>query len=107
MIAMGSILEFLLNRYCVMKNIKPESYNGKSGTNFSNYLQAAINNKIFGDKKYWELIQRDLRDFRNYVHIQKEVKNPIIDFNWFKIIKPAFNRLLREFQKASLEELTP
>ena len=71
---------------------------------FANYIEAGIKHEIFGDKKYWQLVQIHLRDFRNYIHIQKEVKNPKIDFNWYKIIKPTFERLLKNFQKVSAQE---
>lgn len=106
MIAMGSILEFLLERYCKRKEIKPELYNDKKGETFSNYIEAAIKNEIFGDKKYWELVQTHIRDFRNYIHIQKEVKSSKLDFNWYKIIKPVFDYLLKNFQKVSAQELS-
>jgi len=104
MIAMGSIIEFLLKRYCEFKNINPIPPKDKR---FVKYVELAIQNKIFGDKKYWELVQSHLRDLRNYVHIQKEVSNPELDYNWYKIIHPVFEKLIKEFQIASAEELTP
>ena len=96
MIAMGSILEFLLSRYCHYKNIVV------SGKNFYNYVQSAIDNNIFGEKKRWELVQSHLRDFRNYVHIIKEIKETKIDQKWYETMKPVFESLYDKFKQNSI-----
>lgn len=51
MIAMGSILEFLLKKYCKLNNISPEFYTDPLGNtvpasrkSFVNYVQSAIIN---------------------------------------------------------------
>lgn len=93
MIQMGSILEFLLRNYCEAKGIKPKH------KKFINYVESAIINNIFGQKKRWELIQQYLRDFRNYIHIQKEIKSDIVDKHWYNTIKPNFKALYNEFKQ--------
>jgi len=63
MVTMGSILDFLLNRYCKLKSfeaITPNQYK------FYNFIKKALNNEIFEEKKYWELVQDYLRNFRTY-----------------------------------------
>ncbi len=107
MIAMGSIIEFLLTRYCKLKGIKPENFIDTSGSEvvgkgFSNFLTEAIKNNLFNQQKRWELIQNYLRDFRNYVHIQKEAKSDEIDENWYVTIKPAFDAIINTFQTPSI-----
>lgn len=99
MIAMGSMIEFLLVRYCKDHSINPvpiikDDKNTQPGRNFSNYIQVAINHDLFGQKKSWNIIQNSLRSFRNYVHISKEMNEEEIDFNWFIAIVPIFTKLL-------------
>ena len=106
MIVMGSIIEFLLIKYCDKNNINPEPYNNPingavtpaNRKLFCNYIQSAIKNDIFGQKKGWYLIQNNLRDFRNYVHISKETQEEKIDYEWFKAIKDVFDRIIRNFK---------
>jgi hypothetical protein len=99
MIAMGSILEFLLVRYCKDQSIRPEVFirddrTTQSGNKFSNYIQAAIKHDLFGQKKSWYIVQNNLRSFRNYVHISKENKEEKIDKGWYQAIVPIFDKLI-------------
>jgi hypothetical protein len=98
MIAMGSILEFLLKR--LFENIGVSV----KKDDFYNHVEIAIQKNLFGKKKHWELVQSHLRDFRNYVHIYKEIDSEDIDKNWYNIIKPVFNVLYSEFKLDDLEE---
>ena len=57
MVAMGSIIEFLLKRYCKLNGINPESYTDPYGKtvpaknkDFVNYTQSAIINDILSKK---------------------------------------------------------
>lgn len=99
MIAMGSIIEFLLVRYCKDHSIRPESFirddgTTQSGNKYSNYIQAAIKNDLFGQKKSWYIVQNNLRSFRNYVHISKEIEEEEIDIRWYQAIEPIFTKLI-------------
>ena len=106
MVAMGSIIEFLIEKYCKLNAINPEPYtNPFSGDvmpaknkKFANYVQSAIVKNILGQKNSWFIIQNNLRNFRNYVHIKKEINEENIDVNWFKIIKPAFDKIINSFR---------
>ena len=98
MILMGAIIEFLLIRYCENHNIEPEPFSNRKGNAFANYVEAAIKNDIFWEKMSWKLVQTHLREFRNYIHIQKEVMNKEIDEKWYKIIKPVFEDLYKHFK---------
>ena len=105
MIAMGSILEFLLIRYCKINNISPEAYTDPLGNvvlannkTFANYVQSAILHNIFGQKNSWLIVQNNLRNFRNYVHIKKEIKEETIDENWYITIKPVFERIIENLK---------
>ncbi len=106
MISIGSIIEFLLIRYCKIKNISPELYNKKKGKNFVNFLEAAIKNDIFGEKSRWQIVQSHIRDFRNYVHISKEVNSTEIDQKWYKTMKPIFEVLYNHFKRNKINDLT-
>jgi len=101
MILMGTIIEFLLIRYCENHNIEPELFNNRKGNDFANYVEAAIKNDIFGEKMGWKLVQSHLREFRNYIHIQKEVKSIEIDEKWYKTIKPHFEVLYKHFKNGN------
>jgi len=105
MVAMGSIIEFLLIRYCKSNKISPESFTDHLGNTlpankkqFANYVQAAIKNNILNQKYSWFIVQNNLRNFRNYVHIRKEVKEEQIDIKWYESIKPAFEKIVESFK---------
>ena len=107
LVAMGSILEFLILRYSINNNIPPEDYINPSDANnttqankghFVNYLQAMIQNNIFNKRRDWLLIQDHLRDFRNQVHIDKELKDNDILEQWYDVIRPSFYRLRESFK---------
>lgn len=88
-IVMGSIIEFLLTRYCAINGIEPINDKGEVVKNksarFVNYVEAAIKNDIFSEKDRWKLIQDYLRDFRNYIHINKEINSKEIDEDCIKL----------------------
>ena len=105
MIAMGSKLEFLLKRFCKKNKIDPEPYHLPNGgtipgskKQLCNYIQSAIKHDILGQKNSWYLIQNNLRNFRNYVHISKEIKEEEIDHDWFIATKGVFDRIIRNFK---------
>ena len=107
MIQMGSILEFLLERYCDKKGYVPldnslNPLSSKTNPRFYHYLQSAIHNNIFDMKKRWEEIQTKLRPFRNYIHIKKELQEDEIDGGWYKSIKPHFDELLKTFKETQV-----
>lgn len=107
-IVMGSIIEFLLVRYCNKNNLDPEPYTSPNGNvipankkRFCNYIQSAIKYDILGQKNSWYLIQNNMRNFRNYVHIPKEFKEEAIDYEWFIATKGVFDRIIRNFKPSN------
>ena len=90
-VVMGSILEFLLDRYYEINHIPKKSQ-------FYANIETAIQKDIFGEKKRWEIVQSHLRDFRNYIHLNKEIKSTKIDENWYNIIKLVFEVLYKKFK---------
>ncbi len=93
MIMMGAILEFLLIRYCEKENIH-------KGKNFVSYINTAIEKDIFQEQMRWKLVQTHLRDFRNYIHIQKEMESTEIDENWYNTMKPVFEVLYNKLKSS-------
>lgn len=109
MIAMGSVLEFLLIKYCKKNNFQPENHTSPQGNlirgnrkRFCNYIESAIKNNIFGQKNRWNIVQTNLRNFRNYVHINKEINEEKINQIWYNTIKPVFESLYESFKQTSL-----
>jgi len=100
MILMGAILEFLLVRYCRNNDIPSEPYKNRKGDTFANYIEAAIKNDIFGEKMRWVIVQSHLRNFRNFIHILKEIRSTEIDENWYDTIKPVFEVLYNKFKNS-------
>lgn len=105
LIVMGSIIEFLLIRYCKKNNIDPEPYISPNGNiipatkkRFCNYIQSAIKYDILGQKNSWYLVQNNLRNFRNYIHISKEIQEEEIDHDWYTSTKGVFDRIIRNFK---------
>ncbi len=100
-ITMGSILEFFLARYCEFKGIEPTNNKGeiinRKKARFVNYIEAAIHKDIFTEKDRWKIVQDYLRDFRNYIHIYKEISSKEIDEDWYKTMVPVFFALLEKF----------
>ncbi len=92
-IMMGSILEFLLIRLCEKENIH-------NGNNFAFYINKAIEKDIFQEEMRWKLVQTHLRDFRNYIHIQKEMESTEIDENWYNTMKQVFEVLYSKFKSS-------
>lgn len=106
MVSMGAIVEFILVKFCKKHNFPPKDYIDSKGKvypfgkkpKFVNYVQSAIDNNILGLSSSWRLIQDYLRNFRNYVHIEKEIKEEIIDEDWYKTMKGVFKRILLNFK---------
>ena len=91
MVMMGSILEFLLNRHFEINNIPKKR-------KFSENINTAIEKDIFKEKMRWKIVQSHLRDFRNCIHINKEMKSTLIDESWYNTIKPVFEVLYKKFK---------
>ena len=91
MVMMGAIIEFLLKRLCIKKDIQEDK-------NFAFYLNAAIKDDVFQERMRWKLVQTHLRDFRNYIHIHKEMESTVIDENWYNTMKPVFEVLYKKFK---------
>lgn len=102
MVSMGAIVEFILVRFCKKFHFLPKDYIDSKGKihpfgkkpKFVNYVQSAIDNNILGLSSSWRLIRDYLRNFRNYVHIEKETKEEIIDEDWYKTMKAVFKRII-------------
>lgn len=92
-IMMGSILEFLLIRLCEKENIH-------KGNKFAFYINKAIEKDIFQEQMRWKLVQTHIRDFRNYIHIQKEMESTEIDENWYNTVKQVFEVLYSKFKSS-------
>ena len=95
MIEMGSLIEFLLDKHLQLQEVIPKRLS------FHDMLSIAIRENIFGEQKSWEYIDSHLRDFRNYVHIQKEVANKDIDITWYESISPIFSKIYGKFEEFS------
>ena len=100
-ISMGAILEFLIIRYSKMNNLDPVGNNGKivevKDAKFYNYIQTLINNDIFNQKKSWIYVQNHIRDFRNYIHISKEMNEEKINKTWYNNAKLIYKKILKGF----------
>lgn len=92
-IMMGSILEFLLIRLCKKENFHKEN-------SFASYINKAIEKDIFQEEMRWKLVQTHIRDFRNYIHIQKEMESTEIDENWYNTVKQVFEVLYYKFKSS-------
>ncbi len=101
LISMGSILEFLIIRYCKMNNLVPVNKNGNSvnakDAKFYNYIQTLINNNTLNQRHGWKYVQDHIRDFRNYVHIEKEINENKISKMWYINAKQIYDEILNEF----------
>lgn len=54
--------------------------------------------EIYGEKMRWKIVQSHLRDFRNHIQINKEMKSTMIDESWYNTIKPGFEVLFKKFK---------
>ena len=101
MVLMGAILEFLIIRYSEMNNLYPVDNSGKKVNvkyaSFYNYIQTLINNEEFNQKKSWIYVQNHIRDFRNYIHIIKEMNEEKIDKTWYNNAKLIYKKILKSF----------
>lgn len=105
MVAMGSIIEFLLIQYCNKYKIAPEPFTSPNVNVvparkklFCNYIQSAIKNYILGQKSSWYLIQNNLRNFRNYILLSKEIREEELDHDWYISTKGVYDRVIRNFK---------
>lgn len=74
LIAMGSLVEFLLRkRY----EKKPEISEGCL-RKFKCLLELVIEENPFGKKESWKIINDRLREYRNYIHINAELEGDLI-----------------------------
>lgn len=100
-ICMGAILEFLIIRYSKMNNLNPVDKSGNivnaKNAKFANYIQTLISNDVFNHKKSWIYVQNHIRDFRNYIHISKEMNEEKIDEVWYFNAKLIYTKILKEF----------
>jgi len=101
LISMGAILEFLIIRYSKMNNLDPVDINGKivkdKDAKFYHYTQTLINNDTLNQKKSWIYVQNHIRDFRNYIHIIKEMNEEKIDKTWYNNAKLIYKKILKGF----------
>jgi len=113
-IKMGSILEYLLTKWLEYNNetLITHSQNKKQNPlgkaqfydKIRFYIEKArikYNNEI-GDKTQWEIVDKVIREYRNYIHLQKYEKritlDGYLDKNDFELLKKPFNQILDYFQ---------
>ena len=75
-----------------------EKENIHNGNSFAFYIHKAIEKDFFQEEMSWKLVQTHLRDFRNHIHIQKEIESKKIDENWYIIMKQVFEVLYSKFK---------
>jgi hypothetical protein len=105
-IKMGSILEYLVTDYFEQKNIssfhlkkKREKINLNYAT-FEQKLEYIIENQLFGIEynQDWKYAQSNIKEYRNYIHLQKLVKEKIIiDYEIITEMYERFERLISLF----------
>ena len=114
-IKMGSILEYLITEYfsnCLEKDknfestfIKRYDKNGNEkrwnlldeNTSFAQKLKYILENETFGQEfnSDWKFLYNNIRDYRNYVHLTKLVKEKVIfTEEMIEQIYPTFERLI-------------
>lgn len=98
-IQMGSILEFLLIRYIEVHKIELNLAGKKRNLTFSDYLKHAIKTDLINERKRWEIVQFQLRNFRNHIHLIKEMNEQKVDKKWHETLKPVFEVLYEKFKK--------
>ncbi len=98
MILMGTLIEFLLIRFCRRYKILPEFSQNQKDDTFAKYIESAIKNKLLEEKLRWVIIQSHLGGYKNYIDIFKEIQSPELDQNWYEIIKPTFEVLYDKFK---------
>lgn len=94
-IKIGSILEYCIDDYFDWKSIKlPKG----TKNDFYNKISHIMQKQIVGDPNDWLFVRNNIREYRNFVHIQNLVKNNIT-FNKTMIeqIHPYFEKLIKLF----------
>ncbi|MBA7648941.1 hypothetical protein ES703_56733 [subsurface metagenome] len=79
---MGAIIEYCIDYYVEIKNLQEFFNKGKLIENFSKKLSIILQNPLSSPddifnpqyKATWKRVQNVLRDWRNYIHISKLVK---------------------------------
>jgi len=113
-IKMGSILEYLLTKWLESKNIKqithsrlkkPRSLNkAKFYDKIVHYLEIARidhQNQI-GDRTQWEIVDKVIRDYGNYIHLQEYEKkvstDGYLEKNDYELLNIPFNQIISYFK---------
>ena len=84
-----------------MNNLDPVDNNGiivkDKDAKFYHYIETLINNDTLNQKKSWIYVQNHIRDFRNYIHIIKEMNEEKIDKTWYNNAKLIYKKILKGF----------
>jgi len=73
---------------------------GKSEKDFNQLIEEFKKFNLLGEKKTWVIILNQLRDWRNFVHLRKELKEGYsLDEAAFKSIEPIFEAAINIFAK--------
>ena len=113
-IKMGSILEYLLTKWLESKNVPviSHSQNKKQQPLDKAYFYDKIRFYIetarikykneIGNKTQWEIVDKVIREYRNYIHLQKYEKiiasNGYLSKNDFDLLNEPFNQVIDYFQ---------
>lgn len=113
-IKMGSILEYLLTKWLESKNV-PTIYHSQNKKQqpldkayfydkIRFYIETArikYKNEI-GNQTQWEIVNKVIREYRNYIHLQKYEKkialDGYLDKNDFELLNKPFNQIVDYFQ---------
>jgi hypothetical protein len=113
-IKMGSILEYLLTRWLESKKIVDINHTqikklksldkAKFYDKITYYLETArfdYNNEI-GNRTQWEIVNKVIRGYRNYIHLQEYEKRIVMDGflgkNDYELLKTPFNQIISYFK---------
>ncbi len=104
-ITAGSIIECLLIYFvelhsgCGIDLVNPNSRKGEEKS-FNELLIEAENKNLFDVKRDWRFIRDHIRDFRNYVHLRKEVKEGYsVDESIYVGIESVLMKMINVFSK--------
>jgi hypothetical protein len=104
-IVAGSIIESLLAYYveqhtsCGIDLIKPNSKR-KEEKSFNELLTEAEDKNLFDIKRDWRFIKDHIKDFRNYIHLRKEIKEGYsVDESIYLGIEPILHKVIETFSK--------
>ncbi|KKL52120.1 hypothetical protein LCGC14_2288670 [marine sediment metagenome] len=113
-IKMGSILEYLLTKWLESKNIKQITHSrlkqprplkkAKFYDKIIHYLEIAriIHQNQIGDRTQWEIVDKVIRDYRNYIHLQEYEKkiatDGYLEKNDYELLNIPFNQIISYFK---------